>query len=121
VPTVERLALPQGPHAPGRASGANILASPRKQARSVVDGLQPAAQPAARPAGDARKALQPDAILLAALQRQFAAEADRDRPLDLEAHAARLGEVPVREHGPLPARRDEIGRASWRERVGGGG
>ena len=42
------------------------------------------------------KLSSPIAVLLAALQRQLAAEADRDRPLDVAAHAARLGEVPGR-------------------------
>ena len=51
------------------------------------------------------KLSSPTPVLLAALQRQLAAEADRDRPLDVEAHAARLGEVPGGQHGSLPARR----------------
>src|SRR5215470_2732501 len=85
VPPMEGLALPQRPDAPDRPRGADLLPGPREPARSVVDGLQPPAQPAARRTGDIGQALQPVAVLLAALQRQFSPEADRDGPLDVEA------------------------------------
>src|SRR5439155_24897415 len=90
VPAVEGLALPEGPDAPGRAPGADLLPGPREPARSLVDGLRPAARPAARRAGDAEQAVEPGPLLLPPLQRRLAAQADRDRPLDLAAHAARL-------------------------------
>ena len=102
---VAGLALPQGPDAPERAPGAHLLPRPREPARPLVDGLRPPARPAARRAGDAEQAVEPVALLLAPVQRQLAAQADRDRPLDVEAHAALVGEVPGRPHDPLPARR----------------
>src|SRR6185312_1104835 len=88
------LALPQGADTPHGARGAHLLPHPREPARPEVDGLRSPARPAARRAGDAEQAVEPRALLLPALQRELLAQADRHRPVDVEAHAALLGEVP---------------------------
>src|SRR5579862_3647933 len=102
LPTVARLALREGAAAHGRAHGAHLLAHPREPARPVLDGLQAAAEPAGGDAGDACEALEPDALLLAAVRWVEPACADRDRHVHLGLHAARLGEVPRRQRRALP-------------------